>query len=199
MEIKNGKLVLVSTYKSNNVLDNKNCIWKQNHTGKLYFFDILTSDSEMNLYTPFHLSVINDEPLIKSIGVNYYFNTYDNRFWQYSPAPCPLPWWGNLETLREILVTTDEKVNLPISTDFVKKFCKLYNEGAELNDFICTFNEAKNVSIRVPKTSWSKDELTGIVMKLMHQVHKGEITFGDNMIDFKISPAEWIKQNVSFY
>jgi hypothetical protein len=36
-----------------------------------------------------------------------YFNVWDDRVWTYKEKPCPMPYWGNLTTLREIIATTD--------------------------------------------------------------------------------------------
>ena len=46
--------------------------------------------------------IIDDIELTEGVEGNYYFNIYDNKIWKYKPSPCPLPYWGNIATLRKI-------------------------------------------------------------------------------------------------
>lgn len=39
------------------------------------------------------------------------FNSYDNRIWEYQPIPCPIPYWGNLNTLKKLEATTNKALN----------------------------------------------------------------------------------------
>ena len=41
---------------------------------------------------------------------------------------------------------------------------------------------------------YSEEEVELIVSKLMDEVHCGDITYGDTVIDFKISPRKWFEQ-----
>ena len=41
---------------------------------------------------------------------------------------------------------------------------------------------------------YSEDEVEEIVSKLMHEVHCGDITYTDYVIDFKTSPRKWFQQ-----
>lgn len=50
--------------------------------------------------------IINDTELTDAIPGEFYFNTYDNHIWKYMPTPCPLPYWGNITTLRKIIECT---------------------------------------------------------------------------------------------
>jgi hypothetical protein len=42
--------------------------------------------------------------------------------------------------------------------------------------------------------SYSEEEVLNIVKKLMHDVHSGDLCYGDKIIDFKISPKKWFNQ-----
>jgi hypothetical protein len=41
---------------------------------------------------------------------------------------------------------------------------------------------------------YSEKEVENIITKLMHEVHTGDICYGNNVIDFKISPRKWFEQ-----
>lgn len=41
---------------------------------------------------------------------------------------------------------------------------------------------------------YSEEEIEKIISKLMDEVHRGDICFGDNIIDFKVSPRQWLEQ-----
>ena len=42
--------------------------------------------------------------------------------------------------------------------------------------------------------SYSEEEVENIITKLFHDVHCGNITYDDSIIDFKISPRKWFNQ-----
>ena len=42
--------------------------------------------------------------------------------------------------------------------------------------------------------AYSEEEVQEIISKLMNDVHCGDICFGDNVIDFKVSPRQWFEQ-----
>jgi hypothetical protein len=46
-----------------------------------------------------------------------YYNTDADNVWKYRPNPCPFPYWGNIETLREITPELD----LPLLPEIVNK------------------------------------------------------------------------------
>jgi hypothetical protein len=51
------------------------------------------------------------------------FNSYDKRVWIYQPIPCPMPYWGNLNTLKKIEAISYPENKLPlINMDFINKF-----------------------------------------------------------------------------
>ena len=41
---------------------------------------------------------------------------------------------------------------------------------------------------------YSEEEVENIITKLMHEVHTGDVCYGNNVIDFKISPRKWFEQ-----
>lgn len=44
------------------------------------------------------------------------------------------------------------------------------------------------------KNKYSEEEVENIIQKLMDDVHRGDICYGDIVIDFKLSPRQWFKQ-----
>ena len=73
---------------------------------------------------PQHIYILSiDEADIKAGDLC--FNSYDKRIWEYQPAPCPMPYWGNKTTLSKIIATTDEKLGLPtLPIEFIELYCK---------------------------------------------------------------------------
>jgi hypothetical protein len=45
------------------------------------------------------------------------------------------------------------------------------------------------------KRMYSEEEVENIIQKLMNDVHSGDLCYGDNVIDFKMSPRKWFKQH----
>jgi hypothetical protein len=41
---------------------------------------------------------------------------------------------------------------------------------------------------------YSEEEVESIIQKLMNDVHCGDLCYGDNVIDFKLSPRQWFEQ-----
>jgi hypothetical protein len=44
------------------------------------------------------------------------------------------------------------------------------------------------------KSKHSEEEVEIIISKLMNEVHCGDICYGENIIDFKVSPRQWFEQ-----
>ena len=44
------------------------------------------------------------------------------------------------------------------------------------------------------KKMYSEEEVEIIITKLMNDVHCGDLCYGDNVIDFKLSPRQWLEQ-----
>ena len=44
------------------------------------------------------------------------------------------------------------------------------------------------------KKLYSEEEVEIIITKLMNDVHCGDLCYGDNVIDFKLSPRQWLEQ-----
>lgn len=44
------------------------------------------------------------------------------------------------------------------------------------------------------KNKYSEEEVEIIIQKLMNDVHCGDLCYGDNVIDFKLSPRQWFEQ-----
>jgi len=48
--------------------------------------------------------------------------------------------------------------------------------------------------IEKQQKGYSEEEVENIIQKLMDDVHRGDICYGDNVIDFKLSPRQWFEQ-----
>jgi phosphodiesterase/alkaline phosphatase D-like protein len=44
---------------------------------------------------------------------------------------------------------------------------------------------------------YSEEEVEIIIQKLMSDVHCGDLCYGDNVIDFKMSPKQWVSRFVN--
>jgi hypothetical protein len=44
------------------------------------------------------------------------------------------------------------------------------------------------------KNKYSEEDVEIIIQKLMNDVHCGDLCYGDNVIDFKMSPRQWFEQ-----
>ena len=44
------------------------------------------------------------------------------------------------------------------------------------------------------KKMYSEEEVEIIITKLMNDVHCGDLCYGDNVIDFKLSPRQWFEK-----
>jgi hypothetical protein len=44
------------------------------------------------------------------------------------------------------------------------------------------------------KNKFSEEEVEIIIQELMNDVHCGDLCYGDNVIDFKLSPRQWFEQ-----
>jgi hypothetical protein len=48
------------------------------------------------------------------------------------------------------------------------------------------------------KNKFSEEDVEIIIQKLMNDVHCGDLCYGDNVIDFKMSPRQWFEQFSKF-
>jgi hypothetical protein len=101
------------------------------------------------------------------------------------------------ETLKEAVVI--EK----IAMDKLKnKWGHLYIFGYPQRPFPTNYeNDLNNIKIGLyegaewkAERMYSEEEVEIIITKLMHEVHTGDICYGNNVIDFKISPRKWFEQ-----
>jgi hypothetical protein len=124
-----------------------------NKLSKLY---IATSGNDKDIISqPQHLYILSDENIVEG---DWCINSYDNQIWQYKPSPCPMPYWGNKNTLRKIIATTDTnlialfgndgeiygkmKEGLPqLSQSFLNKFIEQYNKGVVISDIMVEYDE----------------------------------------------------------
>ncbi len=87
-----------------------------------------------------HIVLISDEQVTVGVFDRLYFNTYDNRIWQYRPAPSPMPYWGNLKTLKELVATSDQFPKIEgvlqyvVIDNFESELEKLWEDKNHTND-----------------------------------------------------------------
>ena len=72
---------------------------------------------------------------------------------------------------------------------------KVADEDMILSD---TFSKVVNSMVEIAKWQqermYSEEEVEIIIQKLMMDVHCGDLCYGDNVIDFKLSPRQWFEQ-----
>jgi hypothetical protein len=67
----------------------------------------------------------------------------------------------------------------------------LQNKGLLIRD---AFIEGAKWQQEQDKNKYSEEEVEIIIQKLMNDIHCGDLCYGDNVIDFKMSPKQWFKQ-----
>jgi hypothetical protein len=68
--------------------------------------------------------------------------------------------------------------------------CKHFSCGEVKHHKDCFYYRLQEAAEKM----YSEEEVENIITKLMHEVHTGDICYGNNVIDFKISPRKWFKQ-----
>jgi len=90
-----------------------------------------------------------------------------------------------------------------IAMDKLKsKWGHLYTFGYPKRPFPTNYeNDLNNVKVGLyegakwqQERSYSEEEVEIIIQKLMMDVHCGDLCYGDNVIDFKLSPRQWFEQ-----
>jgi hypothetical protein len=64
-----------------------------------------------------------------------------------------------------------------------------YREGIKINP-------DNTVNIHPIKDSWNREEVQNIITKLLHDVHSGDLSFGNKVIDLTKSPKQWFEENL---
>jgi hypothetical protein len=80
--------------------------------------------------------------------------------------------------------------------DAAEKFAnskKWMNEGVD-NWVQHTFKKGAEWQKEQDKKMYSEEEVENIIQKLMHDVHCGDLCYGEYVIDFKLSPRQWFEQ-----
>lgn len=153
-------------------------------------------------------------------------NSYDNQIWKYKLSPCPLPYWGNKDTLTKIIATTDTSLGLPQpSSQFILKYIELYNAGTPikwvnveyeeyfesnivpLSNFVdeeqlttkykLKVDKNNHITITKVKDSWSKEEVIAIFEKARIDIM--DMTFDGDFPECYVSKEElfeWIEENL---
>jgi hypothetical protein len=85
------------------------------------------------------------------------------------------------ETLEEATKERLIKHNLPVDEDF--------GEGYIIGSiFGAKWQQEQD------KNKYSEEEVEIIIQELMNDVHCGDLCYGDNVIDFKLSPRQWFEK-----
>lgn len=109
---------------------------------------------------------------------------YGNRIWKYTPAPCPMPYWGCADNCKKIIVTTNKSLGLPSPSDgFIRKFIEKYNAGTPITEVMVEYEYEseykvidpilnispilkvdKNncITITAVKDSWTREEVISL-------------------------------------
>ena len=97
----------------------KNVIYTIVETYTLQYFDLQNKDlltykdifsAHISELSQIAIEYISEEEITNPVVDKEYYNLYDGRVWKYRPSPCPMPFWANTKTLREIKQT-------PLATD----------------------------------------------------------------------------------
>lgn len=70
--------------------------------------------------------------------------------------------------------------------------CGFPPESNVIDDSLCVkCGNPKCDCFKKEVITYTDNEVEEIIMQLMHDVHSGDIVYGDNVIDFKLSPRQW--------
>lgn len=101
-----------------------------------------------------HLYFISDEEIKEG---DWCFNSFDNQIWKYKSSPCPLPYWGNKDTLTKIIATTDSSLGLPQpSPSFIKAYIEEYNQGNVITDVLVEYYVDYKIHCEISREDCSK-------------------------------------------
>lgn len=161
--------------------------------GRLRLAESMSKDLLNTKAKPQHLYITSNEE-IKSGDKCY--NSYDSRIWEYRDSPCPMPYWGNKDTLKKIIATADMSLGLPlIPQQFINVFIEQYNKGTVIKEVeveyrrwtefsgnhsitptidILMVNSDNTINIKQAKDSWSRKE----VIELLHKYESDMTYFG---------------------
>jgi hypothetical protein len=176
-----------------------------------YFPGTVWSNSDL---TKRHLYITSNEE-IKSGDKCY--NSYDGQIWEYRDSPCPMPYWGNKDTLKKIIATTDTSLGIAlIPEQFINYFIKEYNKGNVIKEVLVEYEEYEikqiewfqeapythkykelkiklnsdnTINIKPIKDSWSREEVVKL-LKSMPNFFKISIVEQIELRD------KWIKENL---
>jgi len=162
-----------------------------------------------------HLYILSDE--IPNEG-DWCLNSYDNQIWQYRTSPCPLPYWGNKDTLTKIIATTDTSLGLPQpSQEFLELYCKRYNKGTLIMDVMVEYeqwtvfhgehnntptkttlkvNPDNTINIKPIKDSWSREEVNQEKEEFIHLFFSKHYNKLSNINFTSQYIREWCKENL---
>jgi hypothetical protein len=76
----------------------------------------------------------------------------------------------------------------------MKNYIKLNGNIILVNKDELIETEVKYQEPKQDKKLYSEEEVEIIITKLMNDVHCGDLCYGDNVIDFKLSPRQWFEQ-----
>jgi hypothetical protein len=68
---------------------------------------MVENHKEQNMKVSYGIVVLSDKVYLISdeeiVEGDLGFNNYDNNVWEYKPAPCPIPFWGNKQTMLKLI------------------------------------------------------------------------------------------------
>lgn len=156
-----------------------------------------------------HLYFLSNEEIKEG---DWCINSYDNRTWKYEPSPCPLPYWGNKDTLTKIIATTNTSLRLPQpSKEFIQAFITAYNEYEPITKVLVEMegiessreftpityqlklNSSNEITIKKIKDSWTRKEMFDCWLYSKGLVLREET---DQIKRERIQFNKWIEQNL---
>ena len=134
MELKRNVVMLPTNQRANLAFNQIN--------SRLLYDNDSTIDRVLPHCTYQHLYILSDEEIKEGDWVIPNDKNYANRPWKYSPAPCPMPYWGCADNCKKIIATTDKSPGLPSpSPEFVQAYIKSYNAGNPITEVMVEYED----------------------------------------------------------
>jgi hypothetical protein len=132
-----------------------------------------------------HLYILSDE------GKNNNGYVIPNNYpevWEFRTKPCPLPYWGNPDTCKKIIASTDKNLGLPFpSESFIIKYIESYNTGKPIVDVLVEYED-------VGGEEWRGDNFEG--EPYWNEILKLKVNSKDNTITIKKVKDSWSREEL---
>ena len=203
-EVKKGDWIFANqgVHKVTDIKDDKYPYETFNYKGdKIYHHKswkkiILTTDPDL---IKDGIQSIDDEFLewfVKNPSCESVETVIEKMFPMYESFPESInkpPFYGNLK--YKIIIPQEEPKQETLETDKTN-WKAVYEDSLNMQKCSNAGYESKIQELKQEiERMFSEEEVENIITKLMHEVHTGDVCYGNNVIDFKISPRKWFEQH----